>query len=102
MLPFVSKRLVSMTASDVKTLLQEPNPLLSTLSQHFNDSAHNIGMSYWQWMPSYPCMYNLHRCWSGYFELLSQQQPIRSDQRGATVSLCVILFTRDEIIPVQA
>lgn len=44
LLPFVSKRLVSMTASDVKTLLQEPNPLLSNLSQCFNDSAQHIGV----------------------------------------------------------
>ena len=46
LLPFVSKRLVSMTASDVRVLLQEPNPLLTSLSQQFNDSANHIGTSY--------------------------------------------------------
>ena len=35
-----------MTASDVKTLLQEPNPLLSSLSQQFNNSASHIGNFY--------------------------------------------------------
>lgn len=39
----VSKQLVSMTASDVRILPQEPNPLLTSLSQRFNDSADYIG-----------------------------------------------------------
>jgi len=33
-----------MAANDVKILLQEPNPLLSSLSKQFNDSAHHIGI----------------------------------------------------------
>lgn len=34
---------MNIAASDVKTLLQEPNPLLTSLSQLLNDSASGLG-----------------------------------------------------------